>query len=45
MILSLNKQVNLSSNQLLPLPLNVIYHLQQCLGNIELKLVFKLWTV
>ena len=38
---SLNKQVNL----LLPLPLNVIYHLQQCLGNIELKLVFKLWTV
>ena len=44
MILSLNKQVK-SSNQLLPLPLNVIYHLQQCLGNIELKLVFKLWTV
>ena len=43
MILSLNEQVNL--NQLLPLPVNVIYHLQQCLGNIELKLVFKLWTV
>ena len=43
MILSLNEQK--SSNQLLPLPVNVIYYLQQCLGNIELKLVFKLWTV